>query len=100
MYQEDIQSWSQSAILSLTKSNHHFFFFFLNNPGHFIPELVSMAIMKLPEKSKLVLFSLFHLQRFAALEKERQNSNEDKTWTFLEYLLLSLAKFGKQMVVV
>lgn len=63
-------------------------------------EFVSMAIMKLPKKSKLVLFSLFHFQRFAALEKEGQNSNEDRTWTFLEYPLLSLAKFGKQMVVV
>lgn len=38
-----------------------------------------MWLMKIPKKSELVLFSLFHLLRFAALEKEGQDSNEDKT---------------------
>ena len=55
--------------------------------------------MKQPKKSELVLFPLFHFPRFAALEKEGKDSDENKIWTFLECPLLSLAKFGKQSAV-
>lgn len=65
-----------------------------------MPEPVSIRLMKIPKKSELAFPPPpFHLPRFAALEKEGQDSNEDKTWNFLEYPLLSLAKFGKQMAV-
>lgn len=55
--------------------------------------------MKIPKKSELVFYPLFHLPRYAALEKEGKDSKEDKTWTFLQCPFLSLAKFGKQTAV-